>query len=67
MYKNLEAAIAASGIKKQVIAEKLGITHACLNNKLSGKTKFYVEEAFALMVILHLDADQVSFYFNSSV
>lgn len=66
-YENLEAAIAASGLKKQTIAEKLGISHACLINKLSGRSRFYLDEAAVLLRILNLDQDDMSFYFNVEV
>lgn len=50
--KRLIEEIAKSGLKKCVIAEKLGISDCSLRNKLSGKSDFYVEEALKLIQML---------------
>lgn len=47
-YKFLEGKIAERGIKKRVVAEKLGITPKALSNKLTGKAPFTWLEACAV-------------------
>lgn len=59
----LVEAISESGIKKSAIAGKLGITLTSFNNKLAGRTGFYVDEAIELMTILGRDErDFYSFF-----
>ena len=48
----LNSIIKQRGIKKGVIAKRLGITHNTLTNKLDGSTDFKVSEAQALCKIL---------------
>lgn len=67
MYQNLIEAIRNKGIKKAFLAEKLGITGTSLDNKLAGRTRFYVDEALEVMAILGLCKEEIAFYFARSV
>lgn len=64
MHENLEKKIRESGIKKTILADKLEITLTSFNNKMSGRTAFYVHEAFKLMSILGINENEMSFYFG---
>lgn len=55
--------IKKKGIKQKAIAEKLNISTTSLNNKLSGKTKFYVDEALTLLDILDISYSEVKDFF----
>lgn len=66
MYINLTEAIQSRGVKKAFIAEKLGISVTTLDNKLAGRTRFYVEEAFQVAQILNLNEAKLNFYFAQS-
>lgn len=59
--------IAKSGLKKRVIAEKLGISDCSLRNKLSGKSDFYVEEALKLLHMLGLSDCDFRIFFTRKV
>lgn len=52
MYKYVEISIMENGISKKDIAAKLNITYNTLLLKLSGKSKFTLDEALALKEIL---------------
>lgn len=65
--EKLEFAIGKSGIKKQFLADKLGISTATFVNKLSGKTRFYAEEAILLLKLLQINPDEMTNYFNEEV
>lgn len=43
-----------SGLRKQFVADKLGITRQGLDNKLNGKSDFKSEEMAVLCDILHI-------------
>lgn len=53
--KALDDAIAASGLKRQFIADKIGITRYSLLNKLKGKTEFTASEMHTLRVVLRMN------------
>lgn len=55
--ERLEERIQDSGLKKEFIAQKLGMSLNSLNNKISGRTSFLIGEAFKLKEILNLDED----------
>ena len=50
----LKKTIKDSGLKNKYIAEQLGITEAAYYSKMSGKRKFNVDEAVAIMNILNI-------------
>ena len=52
----LRAKIDDAGIKKQKIAEMLGITRQALSNKLSGRSDFRLRELDPLCNVLQLTA-----------
>lgn len=57
--------IKKSGMKKSAIASKLGISNACLNNKLNGKSDFFVAESISLLRILgYSEKDFAHFFAN---
>lgn len=59
--------IKSSGVTKQFIARKLGITTQCLSKKLKGESGFKVDEARALSEVLHLtDARRDAIFFAPS-
>lgn len=55
--ERLEERIQDSGLKKEFIAQKLGMSLNSLNNKISGRTSFLIGEAFKLKEILNIDED----------
>lgn len=55
--KNLVVEIAKRNIKRNLIAQALGIHLNTLNNKLSGESQFSIEEAFAIKGIFFADLD----------
>lgn len=59
--------IAKSGLKKGVIASKLGISDCSLRNKLNGKSDFYVEEAMQLIRMLGFTDKDFSYFFKQKV
>ena len=48
MYQNLISEMARNLITKRDMAKKLGIHENTLKNKLAGKTRFDVDEGFAI-------------------
>lgn len=60
-------AINDSGIKKGVIAERIGMTHASLINKLSGKREFSVLEALKLLEVLGYSSEDFHLFFDLKV
>lgn len=65
--ENLSNLIESNGIKKTVIANKLGMSYTSLLNKLAGKTEFSVNEALALADILNIKDGDYAFYFTQKV
>lgn len=57
MYKYLEAKILLSGKSKQEIADAINVNINTLYAKLSGKTSFLLDEAFAIKDFLNADED----------
>ncbi len=51
----LEDKIAASGLKKNYIAEQMGITRFTLHNKVTGKTEFNATEIKSLCNVLGIE------------
>ena len=52
--KLLCEAIKRSGFKREYIAERLGITRACLKLKIDGKNEFLQSEIYCLTQLLSL-------------
>lgn len=60
----LEDALVASGLKRQFVAESLGLTPQGLFNKLTGVRSFKIEEVSCLSNLLRLnteDRDRIFF------
>lgn len=55
MFRNLEAEIARTGMKKSEIAKKIGITPSTLSLKISGKSNLSLIEAYKIKNILKVD------------
>ena len=55
----LKKAINRKGLKIRYIAEKLGISHEAMYNKVKGKTEFKASEISALIDLLDLTANDV--------
>lgn len=64
--EKLKKRIDDSGLKRDFIADFLGIDRASLYNKLQGKTEFVVSEAGALKEILNLSEKEASSIFFSN-
>lgn len=47
--------ISKSGVRKELIAGAAGMSIGSLNNKLAGRTAFYIEEANVIKALLNLD------------
>lgn len=57
--------IRASGYRKEHIAKQLGMSLNSLNNKISGRTPFMVDEAYGLKKILNIDSEDIELFFLS--
>ena len=57
MLRNLEAEITRKKLSREEIASGIGISTRSLYDKLNGKSKFNVEEAFTLQRIFFPDKD----------
>ena len=62
----LEKRIADSGLKKNFIAEKMGISRTGLLNKLTGKTEFVASEIKFLCDLLGITPEDMKLIFFSS-
>lgn len=47
-YPNLEAEMARHGIKRSQIAELLDVRRGTISDKMNGKSRFDIDEAFAI-------------------
>lgn len=56
-YPELEGQIAARGIKKTVIAKRIGCTERSLYSKLSGKTQFTWDEVATMNDVFFPDVE----------
>lgn len=59
--------IRTSGLKKEFIAAKIGMSLNSLNNKISGRTKFIINEAFKLKILLNLSDEEFNSIFLPSL
>lgn len=57
MLRNLEAEIARKKLSREEVASGIGISTRSLYDKLNGKSKFNLEEAFALQKKFFPDTD----------
>lgn len=48
MYKNLVAEMAKKAITKRAMARQLNLCETTLQNKIKGKSRFDIEESFAI-------------------
>ena len=48
MYANLKGEIAKKGIQRSEMAKALGIHENSISNKINGKSRFTIEEAFQI-------------------
>jgi len=55
MYRTLESRIAYHGISKKSLAEDAGMRYNTLLSKMSGKTKFTLDEAILIKKLLKED------------
>lgn len=54
-YPVLEGQIAARGIKKSAIANRIGCTSRALSNKLSGKSRFTWDDVHTMSMVFFPD------------
>lgn len=59
----LSSKIRESGFRKEYIAQKLGMSLNSLNNKISGRTPFMIDEAYELKKLLNIESDDVELFF----
>ena len=52
MYPNLNAEIARAGLSQKRLGELIGMKTTTLWNKLTGRTNFYVSEAYDIKEVL---------------
>ena len=63
--EKLEEAITASGLRKDFLAKKIGISINVFYNKLSGTTRWKYDEVITLCKQLHINAkDRKAIFFN---
>lgn len=55
MYRELEAKIAYKGISKKMLADDIGMNYNTLLSKMSGKSKFTLDEAVRIKAYLKED------------
>lgn len=56
-YKNLDDIISERGVKKTVISKRLNISRQAFNNKISGESRFTVDEALSIKSTFFPDLD----------
>lgn len=59
VYERINAAVAKSGIKQKVIAERIGVSEQALSAMLSGRRKISVDEFFGLCLVLNETPDNL--------
>lgn len=64
---DLSNLIEDKGVKKTVLASKLGMSYSTLLNKLQGKSEFTVRQAMALSDMLSINESDYAFYFSQKV
>lgn len=57
-YEKLKSAVARSGLKRNYIAQKIGISDAVLSDKMNGRSQWKVSEAAAFCSALGLSRKQ---------
>jgi hypothetical protein len=61
-YPTLAGEIAKRGIKKSIIAERIGLSQRSLYNKLSGSVSFTWDEAMTITKIFFPDLDPTALF-----
>jgi len=51
-YPNLEGELAKAGLTKAAVAEFLDVDRCTIYDKINGKRKFTLEEAFGIQILL---------------
>lgn len=64
---DLSNLIEDKGVKKTVLASKLGMSYSTFLNKLQGKSEFTVRQAMALSDMLSINECDYAFYFSQKV
>lgn len=59
MYANLKGELAKRGIRQNEIAHLLGVHENSINNKINGKSRFTIDEAFKIIPIRFIVADEI--------
>ena len=62
-YQELKGRIRAKGLTYEDVSKKTGIGISALNNKLSGKTKFNVQEVKSISDCLDIQSTEIVKYF----
>jgi len=57
MYRNLKAEMIRANIASKDIAELLGIRYGAVINRLNGRNRFYLDEAFKIQSIFFPQID----------
>lgn len=60
----LRKEIDKKGIKLKSIADRLSITPVGLKNKMNGKSRFYVDEAYTILEILGKEKNDIQIFFD---
>lgn len=64
----LEKAIKDSGLKKSYISKKMGLSLETLKNKMTGRSKWYIDECLAIKSLLGIsDAEAIAIFFADDV
>lgn len=64
----LAKAIRDSGLKKSYISEKMGLSVETLKNKMTGRSKWYIDECIAIKSLLGIsDAEAIAIFFADDV
>lgn len=66
-YKNLDDIISERGVKKTVISKRLNISRQAFNNKISGESRFTVDEALSIKSTFFPDLDIEYLFADKSI
>lgn len=66
--QSIDKLITDSGLKREFIADKMGITRQTLTNKINGNVDFYSKEILSLCEVLGIsDRDRNKLFFANNV